>query len=64
MFRSLPTLIAVMLLGAALGGFSAWSAIDRAKDLGAIQVGPWNAISYSGIDEVDPYTDCPLGDRR
>ena len=56
MFRSLPTLIAVMLLGAALGGFSAWSAIDRAKDLGAIQVGQWHAISYSGVDEVDPYT--------
>jgi hypothetical protein len=55
-FPSLPSLIAVTLLGTALGGFSAWSAIERAKDFGAIRVGPWHAISYSGIAEVDPYT--------
>jgi len=55
-YRSLPSLIAVLLLGTALGGFSAWSAIERAKDFGAIRVGPWHAISYSGIAEVDPYT--------
>ncbi|OXS99458.1 hypothetical protein B7H23_15000 [Notoacmeibacter marinus] len=40
----------------ALGGGSAWFALERADALGALNVGKWVAYPEAGTDRADPYT--------
>jgi hypothetical protein len=49
-------LLLIAACGAILGGLSAWSAIERARGLGSLSIGPWSAIVYAGVEEIDPYT--------
>ena len=54
--RLVLTILAIALVGIALGGLSATYTISRVSGVGAIEAGPWTAIPFSDTSDVDPYT--------
>ncbi len=46
----------VIVIGLALGGYSADYSIQRSHGIGAINIGQWSAWPFVGGSEVDPYT--------
>lgn len=53
--RSFINIIAVIVIGLSLGGFSASLALQRSHGIGAVNSGPWSAWPFVGGAEVDPY---------
>ncbi len=54
--RSFIDAFIVIVIGLALGGFTANYSIQRSHGIGAINIGQWSAWPFVGGSDVDPYT--------
>jgi hypothetical protein len=53
---ALPTTVAVLAIGAAVGLGGTWLAVERGAGFGAVRVGPWVSFPRNGSTEADPYS--------
>ncbi len=54
--RYLTNFLIVVILGLAIGGYSAWWAVETENGFGSIKIGQWTSWPLAGSVDADPYT--------